>query len=90
MSKKTSDEAHQVVIIPEDVAAMPYEQARDELISVVAKLEAGGAPLEDALSLWERGEVLAAHCHRWLSQASARTATDDPTDTDALNSEDDD
>jgi exodeoxyribonuclease VII small subunit len=37
-----------------------YEQARDELADVVAKLEAGGLSLEDSLALWERGRVEAA------------------------------
>lgn len=58
-----------VVIIPEDIAAMGFEQARDELTAIVAKMESGAVPLEDALSLWERGEALAAHCQRWLDEA---------------------
>lgn len=36
-----------------------YEQARDELIEVVRRLEAGGTTLEESLALWERGEELA-------------------------------
>ena len=35
-----------------------YEQARDELASVVAALESGGLTLEESLGLWERGELL--------------------------------
>lgn len=58
-----------IVVIPEDIVAMSYQEARDELVSVVARLEAGGTALEDALALWERGEVLAAHCQRWLDAA---------------------
>ena len=49
-----------------------YEQARAELASVVEKLEAGGASLEESLALWERGEELAAICQRWLDGARAR------------------
>lgn len=49
-----------------------YEQARDELIEVVRRLEAGGASLEDSLALWERGEELAKVCRRWLDGARAR------------------
>ena len=41
-------------------AEMPYEQARDELIEVVRRLEGGGLSLEESLKLWERGERLAA------------------------------
>ncbi|MFB6816368.1 exodeoxyribonuclease VII small subunit [Streptomyces sp. NPDC056347] len=49
-----------------------YEQARDELIEVVRRLEAGGTTLEDSLALWERGEELAKVCRHWLEGARAR------------------
>lgn len=53
---------------------IPYEQARDELIQVVQRLETGGMTLEESLALWERGEELAAICQRWLDGARARLA----------------
>ncbi|SDK37954.1 exodeoxyribonuclease VII small subunit [Streptomyces indicus] len=49
-----------------------YEQARDELVDVVRRLEAGGTTLEESLALWERGEELAKVCRRWLDGARAR------------------
>ncbi len=49
-----------------------YEQARDELAEVVAKLEAGGLSLDDSLTLWERGEHLARVCQRFLDGARER------------------
>ena len=52
--------------------ALGYEQARDELIEVVRRLEAGGTTLEESLALWERGEELAKVCSRWLDGARAR------------------
>jgi exodeoxyribonuclease VII small subunit len=52
--------------------ALGYEQARDELVEVVRKLEAGGVGLEESLVLWERGEALAAICEQWLAGARAR------------------
>ncbi|GHH90126.1 exodeoxyribonuclease VII small subunit [Streptomyces capillispiralis] len=52
--------------------ALGYEQARDELIEVVRRLEAGGTTLEESLALWERGEELARVCRRWLEGARAR------------------
>ncbi|MBD5786998.1 exodeoxyribonuclease VII small subunit [Cellulosimicrobium terreum] len=58
--------------IPADVAALGYEEARDELVQVVARLEAGGEPLEASLVLWERGEALAARCQEWLDGARVR------------------
>ncbi len=49
-----------------------YEQARDELVGVVARLEAGGLDLEESLALWERGEQLARLCERHLAGARER------------------
>ncbi|MER8027483.1 exodeoxyribonuclease VII small subunit [Streptomyces bauhiniae] len=51
---------------------LSYEQARDELIEVVRRLEAGGSTLEESLALWERGEELAKVCRRWLEGARER------------------
>ena len=55
-----------------DVAALGYEEARDELVAVVARLEAGAATLEESLALWERGEALATRCQEWLDGARER------------------
>jgi exodeoxyribonuclease VII small subunit len=44
-----------------DRDSLSYEQARDELASVVKRLE-----------LWERGEKLAAICAQWLEGARAK------------------
>lgn len=55
-----------------DVATLSYEQARDELVAVVTKLEQGAATLEESLQLWERGEALAARCEEWLQGAKTR------------------
>ncbi|MEV6005217.1 exodeoxyribonuclease VII small subunit [Streptomyces sp. NPDC051976] len=53
-------------------STLGYEQARDELVDVVRRLEAGGATLEESLALWERGEELAKVCRHWLEGARAR------------------
>lgn len=58
-----------------DIPTLSYEAARDELVDVVARLEAGGEPLERSLELWERGEGLAARCQQWLDGARERLAT---------------
>ncbi len=58
-----------------DREALTYEQARDELASVVKRLETGGLTLEQSLDLWERGEMLAAVCTEWLDGARARLTT---------------
>ena len=49
-----------------------YEEARDELVDIVRRLEQGGLSLEDSLALWERGEALAAAFQDWLDGARAR------------------
>ena len=54
---------------------MSYEAARAELREVVAKLESGGQTLEESLALWERGEVLADVCQKWLDAAGERLDT---------------
>jgi exodeoxyribonuclease VII small subunit len=67
--------------VPGDAAAGPagpgqdaptYERAREELADVVRRLEAGGLTLEESLTLWERGEQLAAICQSWLDGARAK------------------
>ena len=56
----------------DDVSDLTYEQARDELIAIVAKLETGAATLDESVGLWERGEALAARCQALLDGASER------------------
>ncbi len=53
-------------------AELSYETAREQLVEVVSRLEAGGLSLEDSLALWERGEELAAICERHLAGARER------------------
>ncbi|MBS1690857.1 MAG: exodeoxyribonuclease VII small subunit [Actinobacteria bacterium] len=49
-----------------------YEEARDELIAVVQRLEQGGLDLDQSLTLWERGEELAKRCEEHLAGARER------------------
>jgi exodeoxyribonuclease VII small subunit len=56
----------------EDVEGLSYEQAREQLVQVVQKLESGGVPLDESLALWERGEQLAQVCQQWLDGAKAK------------------
>lgn len=51
---------------------LSYEQAREELVEVVRRLESGGTNLEESLALWERGEQLARVCQGWLDGARKR------------------
>ncbi len=60
-----------------DVAGLSYEDARDELTSIVSRLEGGQVPLEESMRLWRRGEALAEHCTAWLDGAQ-RQITEAP------------
>jgi exodeoxyribonuclease VII small subunit len=55
-----------------DAPEMSYEEAREELVEVVRRLESGGSNLEESLALWERGEKLAQVCQSWLDGAKKR------------------
>ena len=57
---------------PRPEPSISYEKAREELVQVVQRLESGGAPLDESLALWERGEQLASICQAWLDGAKAR------------------
>jgi exodeoxyribonuclease VII small subunit len=55
-----------------DVKKMPFERAIDELESIVKRLEEGKVPLEESVSIYERGEALKRRCEELLRQAEAR------------------
>ena len=54
------------------ISELGYEQARDELIEVVERLEHGGLDLDESLKIWERGEQLAKRCEQHLAGARKR------------------
>ena len=66
-----------------DDQSLSYEQARDELISVVHRLESGGVPLAESLALWERGERLAVLCQSFLDGARAKVEATRPVPSDS-------
>ena len=51
---------------------LSYEQAFEELESIVEQLQSADMPLEQALSLFERGQQLAARCNELLEQAELK------------------
>jgi exodeoxyribonuclease VII small subunit len=71
-SAATTESADAASAADAELAALSYEQARDELVRVVAELEQGSVTLEESLALWERGEALARRCEEWLLGAKAR------------------
>jgi exodeoxyribonuclease VII small subunit len=57
---------------PTDIAALPFERALAELEDIVRRLERGDVPLEDSITIYERGEALKKHCEALLKRAEAR------------------
>jgi len=49
-----------------------FEQAQTELEQIVERLERGQVPLDEALTLWERGEQLYAFCRGKLDAAQGK------------------
>ena len=76
-NNRTTVEAAEASAEFPDVAELTYEDARDELTSIVSRLEGGQVPLEESMRLWRRGEALAEHCTAWLDGAQ-RQITEAP------------
>jgi exodeoxyribonuclease VII small subunit len=55
-----------------DIALMSFEDALRSLEEVVRALESGDVPLDDSITLYERGEALRRHCQARLDAAQAR------------------
>jgi len=58
----------------DDVAALSYEQALEQLDTLIAQLEKGDVPLDDAISAYERGTKLAQHCAQLLDRTEQRVS----------------
>lgn len=57
---------------PVDVETLSFEQALDELETIVKRLEEGRVPLAESVAIYERGEALKQRCEDLLRQAEAR------------------
>jgi exodeoxyribonuclease VII small subunit len=57
---------------PPEISALSFEKALEELETIVRRLEQGNVPLEESLSIYERGEALKKHCEVLLQRAEAR------------------
>jgi exodeoxyribonuclease VII small subunit len=55
-----------------DLEEITFEEAFRELEATVRRLEEGDLPLEQAISLYERGMGLAQHCSDALDAAELR------------------
>lgn len=55
-----------------DVKTLSFEQALKELEGIVARLEQGSVPLEESITIYERGDALRTHCDALLKAAEAK------------------
>ena len=55
-----------------DITQLSFEDALKELEALKLKMESGNIPLDDALTLFERGNVLKGHCERILANAKMK------------------
>jgi exodeoxyribonuclease VII small subunit len=54
------------------VSELTFEEAQKELETIVERLERGGASLDEAIVLWERGEELLRFCVTRLETAQGK------------------
>ena len=54
------------------IDSMSFEEALNELQTLVKALEKGEAKLEEAIRAYERGAALKQHCERKLREAQAK------------------
>ena len=57
------------------ISEMTFEQAMSELERIVTQLEKGDVPLEDSISLYEKGAELKKRCETKLKEAEQKVAT---------------
>lgn len=55
-----------------ELSALSFEDALRALEEIVRKLESGEVPLDETITLYERGEDLRKHCQARLDAAQAR------------------
>ena len=54
------------------ISEMTFEQAMSELERIVTQLERGDVPLEDSISLYEKGAELKKRCETKLKEAEQK------------------
>ena len=55
--------------IPDDIKALSFEDALDQLETIVNDLERGDVSLDESIKTYERGEALKKHCATLLQAA---------------------
>tara|TARA_B100001250_G_scaffold276061_1_gene238518 strand:+ start:340 stop:576 length:237 start_codon:yes stop_codon:yes gene_type:complete len=55
-----------------EIADMNFEEALQELEIIIEKLESGEVPLEETITLYDRGSELKKHCELKLQSAEEK------------------
>jgi len=58
--------------VPQDIAALSFEDAMKQLETIVGKLEGGQVKLDEAVEAYERGAALKKHCEAKLAEAKTK------------------
>ncbi|MEM9311473.1 MAG: exodeoxyribonuclease VII small subunit [Pseudomonadota bacterium] len=66
------DEGNKAAAGGGDIEQMSFEEALSALEAIVTQLERGDVPLDQSITLYERGERLRATCQKRLDAAQAR------------------
>jgi exodeoxyribonuclease VII small subunit len=66
------DEGKAAAASGDDISHLSFEQALAALEDIVKQLERGDVPLDQSITLYERGEALRAACQARLDAAGAR------------------
>lgn len=77
----------------QNIEDLTFEQALEQLESIVESLEQGNVPLDKSISHYERGEALRNHCRKLLQAAEDKVekirldGSGKPTGTEPLDPE---
>ena len=76
-----------------DIKSMSFEQALDQLETIIESLEKGDVPLDQSIAHYERGDALRKHCKKLLTAAEDKVEKirldreGNPTGTEPLDPE---
>jgi len=73
--------------LPSDIAEMDYEKAYAELENIVQQLESEPPALEEAIRLFERGQMLSQRCSQLLDSAEVKLRSLTGQEMDTLTEE---
>ena len=63
------------IIMTKNINDLSFEEALQQLETIVAKLETGEVPLEQAIAYYEQGAKLKTHCEQTLKSAVHKIET---------------